>query len=210
MTLLFRFLLPLFLLLSTTALQARELVHNATGIISDNIGADFTLPGPNQKPVTLSDYRGKLVLLYFGYTSCPDICPSSLSIMQRAMRQLGEDAKQVQGIFVTVDPERDGGEQLQQYVQYFHPSFIALEGSAEQIRAASRPWGVSYQVEQSDSAAGYLVSHSDYIYLLDREGELAGLFNSKSAASDMATGIKSLLKEKPKNFMQKLFQKSTN
>jgi protein SCO1/2 len=194
------------LILTAPQLAARELVHNATGILHEGIGGEFTLPGPDGKPVSLGDYRGKLVLLYFGYTSCPDICPSSLSIMQRAMKQLGEDATSVQGIFVTVDPARDGGERLQQYAQYFHPSFIGLEGSPEEIKQAAKKWRVSYQIEQSDSAAGYLIAHSDYIYLLDREGELAGLFNSKSRASDMANGVRALLSEKPKNFLQKLFQ----
>lgn len=198
--------LPFLLLLLALPLHARELVHNATGIMTEEIGGDFTLTGPANKPVTLSDFHGRLVLLYFGYTSCPDICPGSLSIMQRTMRELGEDADNVQGIFVTVDPERDGGERLQEYVRYFHPTFIGLEGDAVATRNAARLWNVSYQKEESDSAAGYLVSHSDYIYLLDREGELAGLFNSKSRHSELVSAIQKLLKEEPKGFFEKLFR----
>ncbi|MGM0593970.1 MAG: SCO family protein [Pseudomonadota bacterium] len=201
-----RLLLLFSLLLLCLPLQARELLHNATGIVADEIGGDFTLSGPGGKPVALSDYRGELVLLYFGYTSCPDICPSSLSIMQRTMRSLGEQAAEVQGIFVTVDPERDGGERLQDYASYFHPDFIGLEGSAEATRRAAKLWNVSYMREESDSAAGYLISHSDYIYLLDREGELAALFNSESRPSELVAAIEQLLSEKPKGFFEKLFQ----
>lgn len=193
---LLRFVLPLLLLAALpNALHARDLVHNATGMLTDGLGGDFTLNGPGQRPVSLADYRGKLVLLYFGYTSCPDICPTSLSIMKRAMDGLGSDAGEVQGIFVTVDPERDGGERLQQYVHYFHPGFIGLEGGEEETRRVARSWNVSYMREESDSAAGYLIAHSDYIYLLDREGELAGLFNSGSRAADMVSAIRTLLKE---------------
>jgi protein SCO1/2 len=189
-------LLPLLLLAGTIpTLQARELLHNATGIITDGIGGNFTLQGPEGRPVSLSDYRGKLVLLYFGYTTCPDICPSSLSIMKRAMAKLGDQAGEVQGIFITVDPERDRGMGLQQYVQYFHPSFIGLEGSPEEIRRVARQWNVSYIKQESNSAAGYLIAHSDYIYLLDRKGELAALFNSKSRAADMVAAIRTLLDE---------------
>jgi len=201
-----RLLLPLLLLLAIPpALHARELLHNATGIVTDDIGGDFTLSGPGGRPVSLSDFRGKLVLLYFGYTSCPDICPSSLSIMQRTMKALSDDAAEVQGIFVTVDPARDGGDRLQQYARYFHPAFIGLEGSPEATRAAARLWNVSYQKEQSDSAAGYLISHSDYIYLLDRNGELAALFNSRSRHDELAAAIQTLLREEPKGFFEKLF-----
>lgn len=196
----------LLLLLFTLPLQARELVFNATGMVTDGIGGDFTLKGPGGKPVSLSDYRGKLVLLYFGYTSCPDICPSSLSIMQRTMRGLGEQANEVQGIFVTVDPERDGGKRLQDYAGYFYPDFIGLEGSATETRKAAKLWNVSYQREESTSAAGYLISHSDYIYLLDREGELAALFNSKSRHADLIEATRTLLKEEPPGFFEKLFR----
>jgi protein SCO1/2 len=199
-------LLTLILLLLALPLQARELLHNATGIVTDGIGGDFTLNGPGGKPVTLSSYRGKLVLLYFGYTSCPDICPSSLSIMQRTMRGLGEQAGEVQGIFVTVDPERDGGERLQEYAGYFHPDFIGLEGDTVATRKAAKLWNVSYQKEESSSAAGYLISHSDYIYLLDREGELAALFNSKSRHTDLLEAIQTLIKEEPPGFFEKLFR----
>lgn len=196
----------LMLLLLALPLQARELLHNATGILTDGIGGDFTLSGPGGKAVSLSDYRGKLVLLYFGYTSCPDICPSSLSIMQRTMRALGTEAGEVQGIFVTVDPERDGGQRLQEYAAYFHPDFIGLEGDTEATRKAARLWNVSYRKEASDSAAGYLISHSDYIYLLDRQGELAALFNSKSRHGELVDAIRALLEEKPKGFFDRIFR----
>ncbi len=206
MKLLHRLLPPFLLLTLALPLQARDLLYNATGIVADDIGGDFTLTGPNGTRVSLSDFHGKAVLLYFGYTSCPDICPSSLSIMKRTMTGLGKDAATVQGIFVTVDPERDGGERLQEYTRYFHPDFIGLEGSEEETRNAARLWSVSYRREESDSAAGYLIAHSDYIYLLDREGELAALFNSKSRHSELVGTVRKLLKEKPKGFFEKLFQ----
>ncbi len=195
----------LLTMILTTSISARELVYNATGLITDGIGADFTLKGPNGNPVTLSDYQGKIVMLYFGYTSCPDICPTSLSIMQRTMKALGEDAKEVQGIFVTVDPSRDGGEKLQTFVKYFHPTFIGVEGSDEEIKKSAKPWNVAYKVEASESEAGYLISHSDYIYVLDRQGELAALFNSTSRSDDMTTAIQKLIKEEPPSFLKRIF-----
>ncbi len=196
----------LLLLLFTVNGHSRELVFNATGIITDDIGSDFTLKGPNQKPVTLSDYQGKIVLLYFGYTSCPDVCPMSLSIMQRAMDRLGDKTSEVQGVFVTVDPSRDGGEDLQTYVKYFHHSFIGLEGSDSEIQQIAKKWNVAYKVEQSSSAAGYLIAHTDYIYVLDRNGDLAALFNSESHHQDMVNAIETLVNEPPATLTDKFFK----
>lgn len=188
-------LILLTLLLLTSAVQARDLVHNVTGIEAGHIGGDFTLTGPGDKAVSLSDFQGKVVLLYFGYTSCPDVCPMSLSVMKRTMSLLGEQQKQVQGIFVTFDPNRDGGKQLQQYVTYFHPDFIGLEGGEVETAKAALKWKVVYMRQESDSAAGYLMAHTDYIYLIDQNGELAGLYNSASEPQTVADGIRIVLAE---------------
>ncbi|QEP44093.1 SCO family protein [Ectothiorhodospiraceae bacterium BW-2] len=166
-------------------------------MLTDHLGGDFTLQG-EEGPVTLSDYRGKVVILYFGYTSCPDVCPMSLSIMRRTMQQLSEDqATQVQGIFVTVDPERDKGEALQHYVRFFYPTFIGLRGSESELKPIARQWGVGYQKQASGSALGYLLAHTDYLYLLDQQGELAGLFHSLSQPEELIGVIEALLKSPP-------------
>jgi protein SCO1/2 len=137
-------------------------------------GGDFTLDSIDG-PVSLSDFKGKVVVLYFGYTFCPDICPTSLALLSNALQQLTpEQQRQVQPIFVTVDPERDGLEHLRDYGRYFYKSLIGLSGSPEAIKKAADLYGASYRRVESDSAAGYLVDHSAYLYLIDQHGKLVG------------------------------------
>jgi len=126
--------------------------------------------------VSLSDFRGKLVLLYFGYTSCPDICPTSLTSMKFAFKELEDDQlAQIQPIFYSVDPERDSLEQLKVYSQFFSPLILGMTGNRQQIDSAIKQYGAYYRmVEQPDSAMGYTVDHSSRIYLIDQQGEFIG------------------------------------
>ena len=135
-------------------------------------GGDFTLYSADG-PVSLSELRGKVVLLYFGYTSCPDICPTSLTLMRIALSQLSEqELSQVQGIFISVDPQRDAPQRLAEYSSHFHPSIVGVTGSKEQIDEVAARYGAIYQMVEGDSALGYTVDHSSATYLIDRKGRL--------------------------------------
>ncbi len=136
-------------------------------------GGEFTLQSLNG-PVSLKDFRGKVVLVYFGYTMCPDICPTNLSLMSNAFSHLDEqELKKVQGMFISVDPQRDTMERLDEYTHYFHESIIGLSDTAEVIRALANRYGAAYQkVVQEDSATNYVVDHSSETYVVDPQGKL--------------------------------------
>ena len=141
-------------------------------------GGDFSMQAQSG-PVSLKDFRGKVVLIYFGYTMCPDICPTNLAMMSNAFMQLEEtpEGKQilanVQGIFISVDPQRDTLKRLAEYVGYFHPSLIGLTSTPEAIKEVADRYGAAYQkVIQDDSATNYVVDHSSETYVVDPQGKL--------------------------------------
>ena len=135
------------------------------------LGGDFTLDS-HAGPVSLNDFRGKLVAIYFGYTHCPDICPTTLIALSQALKQLPADAAaQVQGIFISVDPERDDLKRLGEYVAYFHPNIVGVTGDLQQIRDITKRYGAFFQkVDMGESSMGYAVDHSSTVYILDRNG----------------------------------------
>ena len=136
-------------------------------------GGNFTLQS-NSGPVSLGDFKGKVVALYMGYMACPDICPTSLWNLAEAVRALSdEQAGEVQGIFVSVDPERDSPRALDIFARGFFPSFIGLTGNRSELDAVARQYGFVYEkVPLKDSAMGYVIDHSSVIYLVDRQGVL--------------------------------------
>ncbi len=140
-------------------------------------GGDFTLQSADG-PVSLQDFRGKVVLLYFGYTKCPDVCPTSLSYLTQALNDLTEDElKEVQGIFISVDPKRDTPQALKEYVEYFHPNIVGITGSAEEVADVAALYGARYyEVELEGSAFGYSVNHSAVTYLITPDGTLRFIF----------------------------------
>lgn len=144
-------------------------------------GGDFTLQGPDG-PVSLSDYRGKVVLLFFGYTFCPVICPTSLSNIAQALAELtSEERDLVQGIFISVDPERDTADVLRVYAPFFHPRIIGLTGTQDQIRDVARLYGTRYVKQKPDSDGLYSVDHSALTYIIGRDGGLVtGMPNGTS------------------------------
>lgn len=142
----------------------------------------------------LSDYRGKLVVLYFGYTFCPDACPTAMSALARAMKRMGNKADQVQVFMVTVDPERDTADVLGQYVTHFDPRFIGLVGTPDEIATAAATFNIFYQKNQSTSAAGYLVDHTTSITVLDREGRIRLVFPLETPAENIASDLAHLLR----------------
>jgi cytochrome oxidase Cu insertion factor (SCO1/SenC/PrrC family) len=135
------------------------------------IGGHFTLVDGSGKPVTDSDFRGRYMLVYFGFTHCPDICPTTLLTMQNALDGLDGKAKKITPVFITLDPERDDANAVGAYVSHFGERMVGLTGSAEQIRAAADAYKVYYRkVEQPDSAMGYVIDHSGFIYLMGPDG----------------------------------------
>ena len=136
-------------------------------------GGDFALTRDGQS-FRLVDHRGRVVLLYFGYTYCPDVCPTSMAMLRQALRQLdAEQLQRVQGVFVSVDPERDTPEQLADYAGFFHPNILGVTGSEEELAAAGRLYGAAWQRADTDSAMGYAVDHSSNTYVIGKDGRLA-------------------------------------
>lgn len=164
-------------------------------IRAENIGGDFTLLGHDGQQKRLSDYKGKVVALFFGYTHCPDVCPTNLLTMADALKQLGDQAHQVQVLFVSVDPERDTPQLLANYVPVFDPSFVGLtvqpEHEADLVMIKQQYKIVSQKVEREDG--GYLVDHSAGIYLIDPDGHTAVYEPHGQTATELAHDIKILL-----------------
>lgn len=141
------------------------------------IGGAFKLNDQTGKIRTDADFRGQLILVYFGFTYCPDICPTDLQQIGLAMEQLGDDAKSVQPLFITLDPERDTSEHLAQYVPLFHPRLLGLTGSIKDVSQAADAYRVYYKrVSTGSKPDDYTVDHSAFIYLIDRDGKYLGFF----------------------------------
>lgn len=141
------------------------------------IGGAFALKDQTGTIRTDADFRGQLMLVYFGFTYCPDICPTDLQQIGLAMDQLGDDAKSVQPLFVTLDPERDTAEHLAQYVPLFHPKLLGLTGSVADVGHAADAYRVYYKhVSTGSRPDDYTVDHSAFIYLVDRDGKYLGFF----------------------------------
>ena len=163
---------------------------------------DPALPAPeialirgDESSFRLSEQRGDVVLLFFGYTSCPDVCPTTLSELRKVKTELGSNADQVKVVFVTVDPERDTPEQIQKYVSIFNPSFLGLSGSLEELETVWKDYGVYREVEEvSTSAAGYLVNHTARVYLIDRDGNLRLSYSYGTPTDDILHDLKILFK----------------
>ena len=151
------------------------------------IGGPFSLVGADGKPVTDRDFRGRYMLIFFGFTHCPDICPAELQVIAQALEQLGDKAKTVVPIFITLDPERDTPQAMANYVKSFGPNFVGLTGSPEAIEAAAKAYRVAYsKVENKDSAGDYSVDHSALAYLMDPEGRYVTHFSYGLSADQMA------------------------
>ena len=158
------------------------------------IGGPFELVDQSGKTVTQADYAGKLMLVYFGFTFCPDICPTELLVMGQAIDLLKDQGAEVVPIFITVDPKRDTPEKMKDYVAAFHPRFIGLTGSEAQVTAAAKAYRVYYRYAPAKDGGelgdDYRVDHTSYIYLMNREGQYVAHFVHGQSPEAIAEGIK--------------------
>jgi protein SCO1/2 len=160
-------------------------------------GADITLGGWERCPEGLAQYRGKVVILEFGFTYCQRVCPVTLANLTQVWKKLGDAASEVQLIFVTVDPERDSPERLREYLAYFNPAFVGATGTAEQLDAVRRAYGiVATRAVSEDKKLGYEVHHSSSLHLIDREGKLRALVPFGQRPDDVVHDLKLLLLKK--------------
>ncbi len=168
------------------------------GTLYDKPAKEFCLTGwkdGKERKVCLSDFRGKVVLMFFGYTHCPDVCPAALQTLAKTMNLLDEDEKsKVQVVFISVDPERDTPEVAQKYAEFFNPSFIGLTGTPDEIKKVAKDYMAFYKKVEGQSEGGYLVDHTAYIYLITPDGVLKLIYPStKQKPELMAEDIKKFL-----------------
>ena len=165
----------------------------STDITGVEYGRELALRDHNGKPRTLEDFRGKAVVLFFGFTHCPDVCPTTLAEVAQALKELGADAERVQVLLVTVDPERDTAEALRTYVTAFDPSFLGLRGDAAETQAAAKEFKIYY--EKRKAGDSYTVDHSGQSYVIDPRGRLRLLVRSERISADLAADLRTLLGE---------------
>ena len=165
---------------------------DVTGI--QGYGNDFRLTDHTGKPSTMADFRGKVVVIFFGYTQCPDVCPTTLSEMRQVMQLLGSDAQRLQVLFVTVDPARDTPELLSKYVPSFNPSFLGLYGDNAAIEKVTKDFKITYRVAAGKTADSYTVDHSAASLAFDPQGRLRLFINYGLGADKIAPDIKKLLR----------------
>jgi protein SCO1/2 len=170
-------------LLLTAPDGTRQVQSSGTALV----GGPFSLIGADGKTVTDQDFRGRYMLVFFGFTHCPDICPAELQVIAEALDKLGDKAAKVVPIFITVDPERDDPKTMGEYVKSFGPNFVGLTGSPDAIAAAAKAYRVAYtKAENTASPENYNVDHSALVYLMDPDGQYLAHFPYGTGAQEMA------------------------
>ena len=158
------------------------------------VGGPFELIDGDGRMVTERDFRGRHMLVYFGYTFCPDVCPTTLFSASQALDGIGPElASKVRLVFVSIDPERDTPGVVKEYASHFHPGTVGLTGTPEQVAAAARAFRIYYRKADPDEDGGYLVDHSSILFLMDGEGRYVTHFGHEATADDMAAALKRLL-----------------
>lgn len=157
------------------------------------LGSDVALTDHNGAPLRLSDLRGKVVMMFFGYTHCPDICPATLYSMAQANTLLKKDGKSLTGVFITVDPARDSVEKLNKYVPFFDPDFIGLTGSEEQLAQVAKDFGAAFEKGEVTADGGYLMGHTTFGYLLNQQGKVVKLMQATDPPDVIAKAVQALL-----------------
>ncbi|HTE14403.1 MAG TPA: SCO family protein [Burkholderiales bacterium] len=186
--------LLLSLLFTSIATGANEGTGLKAGVFSPpRLAPEFSLRGSDGAELKLSRYRGKVVLLAFGFTHCSEVCPVTLAVLAQARKQLGVAGNEMQVVYVTVDPERDNAEYMRKYLSGFDTTFIGGTGLPDQLAAVRKNYGVV--ANKVASAGGYSVDHSSYVYLIDRRGNLRAMMPYGHSAGDYVHDVKILLKQ---------------
>ena len=168
------------------ARQAGQVISTGTALV----GGPFSLTDQTGRKVTDKDFRGHYTLVFFGYTYCPDVCPTELQVMSAALDSLGAKADNIQPIFISIDPQRDTPEILKQYVANFHPHLLGLTGTPEEIASVAKAYRVYFSKVESNSGPNtYLMDHSTIIYLMDKEGKFLKHFSYSTDAAALAKAI---------------------
>ena len=159
------------------------------------VGGPFALTDTQGRRRSLAEFRGRIVLLYFGYTACPDACPADLAQIARAVSTLDDGTEPIQPIFITLDPERDTARILRDYASAFHPRLLALRGTPAQIRAVARAYKVAFRRVPSSGSQAYVLDHTAFTYVLDREGKYVAFLPPGTPAERMTAMVRKLLQE---------------
>jgi protein SCO1/2 len=175
--------------------EAKPPPFQAVDVTGAEYARDFQLPDHNGRVRGLKDFKGKLVVLFFGYTQCPDVCPTTMAELAEAKKMLGPDGDKVQGLFVTLDPERDTPEVLKRYMANFDPDFIALRGTPEQLAATAKDFKVYYKKAEGKTPTSYTMDHSAASFVYDAQGRLRLYARYGGGAQALASDLKLLLKE---------------
>lgn len=185
----------IFALLAMTLLAAcAGEPFSGTDVSGADYGRDFRLTDHNGKPRSIADFRGKAVVLFFGYTRCPDVCPTTMAEAALAVKSLGKDGERVQVLFITLDPERDTLQLLAQYVPAFHPAFLGLYGDQAATEQAARDFKVFYQRQPGKASDAYTLDHSAGTFVFDPSGKLRLYFGYGKGGDKLAHDLKLLLK----------------
>jgi protein SCO1/2 len=192
-----RLLLSSIAALALTACSPDKPKFNGIDVTGADYAKGFTLTDHNGQSRSLSDFKGKVVVLFFGYTQCPDVCPTSMNELAEVKRLLGADADKLQGVFVTVDPARDTTELLKAYMANFDPTFLAFVPTADELPVVAKQFKIYYKKVDGQTPTSYTMDHSAGSYVYDMQGNLRLYSRYGSGAQVLAQDIQTLLKTTP-------------
>ncbi len=190
-------LLACLLFFALSACSPERIQFQAIDITGADYAKGFTLTDHNGQSRSLSDFKGKVVVLFFGYTQCPDVCPTSMTELAEVKRLLGPDADKLQGVFVTVDPARDTTELLKAYMTNFDPTFVAFVPTADELTDVAKRFKIYYKKQEGKTPTSYTMDHSAGSYVYDTQGNLRLYSRYGSGAKVLAQDIQTLLKITP-------------
>lgn len=173
--------------------DASKAQFKAVDVTGADYARDFSLPDTEGKVRTMADFKGKAVLVFFGFAQCPDVCPTTMAELAQVKQQLGADGERIQGVFITVDPERDTPEVLKAYVRNFDPSFVALRGTPEQTLAMAKAFKIFYEKVPGKTPDSYTINHTAASYVFDPQGRVRLYVRYGSGAEALAADFKQLL-----------------
>ncbi|MCC2595941.1 SCO family protein [Pusillimonas sp. MFBS29] len=176
-----------------SACGKEELTFTGSDITGTKLGQEMVMVDGSGQERTLASYKGKVVLVFFGFTQCPDVCPTAMAELAQTMELLGEDADKVQVLMISVDPERDTPEILSAYVSAFDPRFVGLTGTPEQLSTTAKSFKAYYAKAPGPTPDQYTMDHASSFYLIDAEGEARALISGNASADDIASDIRQLL-----------------